>query len=159
MYQVIAYYLFTPVADPLAEIAKHKAYLVDRDATARIYISEEGINGQMSIIGTQAEAYMDWVREQEPFREVIFKVQDHHEHTFPRLTVKYRKQLVALDLPVDLSLAGEHVSPQEWARMLKEENKLLLDVRNDYEGLVGHFEGRNNPRAMNLDTSPNIFSS
>ncbi len=145
MYQVIAYYQFVSIANPQAEVAKHKAYLADKDATARIYVSEEGINGQMSIASANAQAYMDWMQGREPFGNIVFKVQDHHEHAFPRLTVKYRKQLVALDLAVDMSLKGEHLSPKQWVEMLKDENKLLLDVRNEYEGLVGHFEGAEQP--------------
>ncbi len=155
MYQVIAYYQFSPIANPQEEVAAQKKYLADKDATSRIYVSEEGINGQMSILKTNAQAYMDWMRSREPFRDVVFKVQDYHEHAFPRLTVKVRKQLVALDLSVDLSLKGEHVTPHQWVEMLKDENKFLIDVRNDYEGLVGHFEGAEQPSCDEFRHFPN----
>ena len=145
MYQVLAFYLFSPIKKPQVEVAKQKAYLADKDATSRIYISEEGINGQMSIATENAQAYIDWMHGQELFRDVVFKSQDHHEHVFPRLTIKVRKQLVALDLPVDLSLKGEHVSPQQWVEMLENQDKFLIDVRNEYEGLIGHFEGAEQP--------------
>lgn len=146
-YLVIAFYAFETIADPHAEVTAHRTFLQNLDATARIYISEEGINAQMSASQEAGHAYMNWIRERAPFQYVDFKIQSHHEHAFPRLTIKYRKQLVALDCKVDLSQRGTHVSPEEWKQMLdtKEEECLLLDVRNDYECKVGHFEGAELP--------------
>ena len=34
--------------------------------------------------------------------------------------MKYRKQIVAMDATVDMSLTGEHVSPQKWKEMLQQ---------------------------------------
>ncbi len=145
-YLVIAFYLFEKIEDPHAEVLAHKAFLQDKDVTARIYLSEQGVNAQLSASKTDGQTYMDWCKARQPFQAIDFKVQEHHEHVFPRLTVKYRKQLVALDCEVDLSLRGEHVSPKQWEQMLeKDDGHLLLDVRNAYEGKVGHFEGAEQP--------------
>ncbi len=139
-YSVLAFYAFEPVADPHAEVVAQKAFLQELDATARIYISEQGINAQMSLANNDVERYVTWLREREPFKNADIKIQLHHEHAFPRLTVKYRKQLVAVDCDIDLSQRGQHVSPTQWKKMLDEKTgALLLDVRNDYECKVGHF--------------------
>jgi UPF0176 protein len=63
------------------------------------------------------------------------------------MTVKTRPQLVALDAAVDMSKAGTHVSAEKWKEMLenRDAGTLLLDVRNDYEWEVGHFEGAELP--------------
>lgn len=145
-YYVLAYYSFEPIADPQAEIKSHKAFFANRDITSRIYISEQGINGQMSGLKQHAMEYMDWMHSRPEFKHIHFKIHEHHENVFPYTTVKYRKQLVALDAEADLSKTGEHVSPQRWREMLeKEEKRLLIDVRNDYEWKVGHFEGAELP--------------
>ncbi|HLB52916.1 MAG TPA: rhodanese-like domain-containing protein, partial [Chlamydiales bacterium] len=70
-----------------------------------------------------------------------------NEHPFPKMTVKYRKQLVAMDCSVDFSKRGEAISPKEWKKKLeeKDERTLILDVRNTYESKVGHFEGAELP--------------
>lgn len=141
-YFVLAYYRFTPIADPHKEIADHKAFFEGKPITSRIYISESGINGQMSAARGAAEEYMNWMHANPLFENIHFKIHTYHENVFPRQTVKYRKQLVALDEEVDLSQIGEHVSPAVWKQLMERENKpLLLDVRNDYEWAVGHFEG------------------
>jgi UPF0176 protein len=143
---VLAYYYFTNIPDPHAEVKAHKEFFQERNITSRIYISEQGINGQMSGEKEDAEAYMRWMHANPLFENVRFKIHLHHENVFPRQTVKYRKQLVALDEEIDMSKIGEHVSPQKWKEMLEsEEEYVLLDVRNDYEWKVGRFQGAECP--------------
>lgn len=143
---VLAYYHFTSIADPHQEVMQHKAFLKDLNMTCRIYISEQGINGQTSGVQEDAEAYMRWMHMNPLFEKMIFKIHTHHENVFPRQTVKYKKQLVALDEEIDLDQAGDHLAPEKWKEMLANgEQKILLDVRNDYEWSVGRFEGAECP--------------
>lgn len=145
-YLVLAYYHLDPIQHPEQEVLTHKRFFEGRDVTSRIYISEQGINGQMSASTTDAHAYMEWMKSRPEFPGIQFKLHTHHEHVFPRKTVKYRKQLVAVDAYVDLAKRGEHVSPQLWKEMMEtENNRVLLDVRNDYEWKIGHFEGAELP--------------
>lgn len=142
LFFVLAYYHFTSISDPRKEVMEHKKFFKDRQITSRIYISEEGINGQMSGIKEDAEAYMNWLHANPLFENVVFKIHTHHENVFSRQTVKYRKKLVAIDEEVDLATTGAHASPEEWKNLLENEKKpLLLDVRNDYEWTVGRFDG------------------
>lgn len=146
-YFVIAFYIFTPIADPHAEVAKHQAFFKDRDIKSRIYISHDGINAQMSASKEHGIEYIEWMKQDERFKNIDFKIHLHEEQVFPRATVKFRKQLVALDHNANPHKGGEHVSSAKWKQMLeKEENVLLLDVRNDYEWKIGRFEGAVKPK-------------
>ena len=142
-YDVIAYYYFTKIDDPEREVKAHKKFLNDRDIRCRVYISHEGINGQMSASKADGKAYCKWLKSDERFANVEFKVQAFDAHAFAKATVKVRDQLVALDEKVDMEMGGEHIDPKRWAKMLeaRDENTLVLDVRNDYESDIGHFEG------------------
>jgi UPF0176 protein len=143
---VLAYYYFTPLENPRQEVAAHQAFFTNRDVTCRIYISEQGINGQMCAIAQDAQAYMEWMKQREIFKDIRFKIHYYHEHVYPRQTVKYRKQLVAIDIEVDVSKGGRHISPKEWREMMESsEERILLDVRNDYEWKVGRFAGAELP--------------
>ncbi len=146
-YYVLAYYHFVPINDPAIEVTAHHSFFEGRDLTCRIYISHEGINGQLSASIADAEAYMQWLKSDERFKDVEFKIHSYHENVFPKVCVKVREQLVAMDEPIDLSLTGDHLSPEQWEQMLeeKDEDTLLIDVRNDYEWKVGHFEGAELP--------------
>lgn len=143
---VLAYYYFTPIADPYELIAQHKVFMKERNMTCRIYISEQGINGQTSGIKEDAEAYMNWLHTNPLFEQMPFKIHTYHENVFPRQIIKYRKQLVALDEEIDLDQAGDHLSPEEWkAKLENNQEHILLDVRNEYEWKVGRFEGAECP--------------
>lgn len=146
-YYVIAYYCFTFIEDPELEVARHKEFFRHRDIKSRIYISHEGINAQLSGLASHAEEYMAWMRSDSRFAKIDFKIHYHHENVFPRATVKVRKQLVALDVPVRPEDGGEHVDPKLWKEMLeqKDQDTILLDVRNGYEWKIGHFEGAELP--------------
>jgi UPF0176 protein len=147
-YHCLAYYFFTPIEDPHSEVTRHLEFVKGKDIRCRVYISHEGINGQMSASSADSKAYQDWLLSDPRFKGLVFKIHSHPEHAFPRATIKYRKQLVAIDERVDMSLTGEHVSPERWKEMLEErdEKTMLLDVRNDYEWEIGHFEGAELPK-------------
>ncbi|MBS0648699.1 MAG: rhodanese-related sulfurtransferase [Verrucomicrobia bacterium] len=146
-YWVLAYYYFTSIKEPALEVLRHKEFFSTRDIKGRIYISHDGINGQMSASPDAAEEYIEWLRSDSRFKDIEFKIHTYPEHCFPRATVKVRPQLVAMDASYDMSKTGVHVSPEQWKKMLEErdEKTVLLDVRNDYEWELGHFEGAELP--------------
>src|SRR5690606_1316196 len=107
--KVLAYYSIEPIDDPQAEVLRHKEFFEHRDFKGRIYISEQGINGQASGSAAHADEYMAWMGSR--FQKMPFKIHGADEHAYAKMTVKYRKQLVAVDCEVDFSLRGEAVSP------------------------------------------------
>lgn len=155
-FQVLAYYHFAAIEDPHLEVSRHLAFVQGKDIFCRVYISYEGINGQMSASLSASQAYQEWLKSDPRFKDVIFKIHTHTEHVFPRATIKFRKQLVAMDEKVDTALTGERVSPEHWKMMLqqRDENTLLLDVRNDYEWEIGHFEGAELPQLESFRQFP-----
>lgn len=148
MYFVLAYYSLIPIENPALEVERHKEFFTSRDFKGRIYISKQGINGQASGSIEHAEEYIAWMRQDSRFQHIDFKIHTSDKHVFPKMTVKERKQLVAIDCEVDFSDVGERVSPEEWKKKLetRDLDTLLLDVRNDYEWEVGHFEGAELPK-------------
>lgn len=150
-YFVLAYYAFTRIENPQQEVLDHKEFLGKLDAKSRIYISEEGINGQMSAAKSDALLYIDWLRSKKPFQNIDIKIHGWHEQAFPKLTIKYRKNLVARNLSVDMSKRGQHMPSHEFKALLdqEEEKYLLLDVRNSYEWKVGRFKNAELPPCDN----------
>ncbi|NGX39893.1 MAG: hypothetical protein KR126chlam1_01230 [Chlamydiae bacterium] len=146
-FKIVAFYLFTPIENPENEVKRHRDFLKELDVRCRIYIASDGINAQMSFRGEDAELYMDWLKGDERFANVFFKVDPYDEHVLPKVTVKVRKQLAALDQSVNVTEGAEHISPQRWREMLEErdDNTILIDARNDYESVIGHFEGAELP--------------
>src|SRR3990167_6224729 len=116
-YLILGFYQFVSIDDPKREVQRHKDFLEKRDVRARIYLSEQGVNGQLSAPEGDAEEYMEWLKGDGRFASMPFKVDSYPEHIFPKLTVKYRRELVALNVPVEAEAGGERVSPARWRRM------------------------------------------
>ena len=124
-----------------------------RDIKGRIYVNEQGINAQLSGYGGDAVAYADWVTSDPRFAGTRVSVYDAPGHSFPRLTLRYKANLVQLEggtRHLDLSSpeARAHaLTPQQWRDKLQERAAgqgppFLLDVRNGYEWDTGRFEAR-----------------
>lgn len=144
---VLAFYKYVPLENPEKEVKEHKEFFEGREITSRIYISSEGVNGQMSASPKDAKAYIEWMHAKPEFKDVYFKEHYWHEQVFPRQTVKFKKQLVAIDEDADvIANTGTHLSPSEWREMLETgDDHILIDVRNDYEWKVGRFKGAETP--------------
>jgi len=153
-YFVVAYYYLTNIKNVQDEISSQKSFFKDKDVLGRIYISEKGVNGQVSCHKDYYNVLIKYLSEKYP--KIIFKIDPSSEHAFCKMTVKYRQQLVALDIDVDLEDTGEHVSPEKWQQMLedRDENTVLIDVRNDYEWEVGHFENAELPKCSTFREFP-----
>jgi len=153
-YYVVAYYYLTDIENVQKEIIDQRLFFEDKDILGRIYISEKGVNGQVSCHKDYYEVLIKYLSEKYP--KIIFKIDPSSEHAFCKMTIKYRQQLVALDVDVDLEERGEHVSPEKWQQMLenKDDNTVLIDVRNDYEWKVGHFEGAELPKCTTFREFP-----
>ena len=155
-YTVIAYYLFTPIEEPHLEVKKQKVFCENRDMKGRIYISEEGINGQLSGSKKDAEAYMKWIKLDPRFKEAEFKLHPDSRNVFSKMTIKYRKEIVAVGEDVDVKKTGEHLDALAWDKMLDErdDDTIVIDTRNDYEWKVGHFEGADLPNLKTFREFP-----
>lgn len=145
-YLALACYRFTLIENPDEELKRHKDFFRENSCTGRIYISEEGINSQVSGPASEIYAYRDWLEADSRFKGMIFNIQEASENIFPRMTIKLRPQLVALDQKVDLQEKGEYLAPPDFREAIKDlKEKVLIDVRNDYESAIGHFEGAECP--------------
>ncbi|CAL4937219.1 unnamed protein product [Urochloa decumbens] len=162
---VVTFYKFVPLEDPRAEVASHLRFLQGRHIHGRIYLNEQGINAQYSGPRKDAVAYADWVKKDHRFCDMLVQTSPALTgHAFPRLKLRYKPSLVQLEggswhLPLlDPSMRATPLTPSMWKERLEAKacldvsssetsgrRLLLLDVRNDYEWDVGHFEGAQRP--------------
>ncbi len=152
MFEVILYYKFTDVEDPESFCKEHKEFCKDLGIKGRIYISDEGINGTLGGNPEQVKAYKEHLRSIPGFEDTEFKTSESDYVPFAKLKCKTRDELVALHMEdVDPQDGGNYLEPDEWrAVMESDENYVIIDVRNDYESKIGHFEGAITPQVENF---------
>lgn len=156
MYEVILYYNFTPVEHPEIFCKEHRKFLKNLDVKGRVYISSEGINGTLAGTQEKIEQYKSFLTGLKGFENTEFKTDECDDIPFAKLICKIREQIVALHVdglnPAD---GGYHLSPAEWRKVMESgEDYVMIDVRNNYESVVGHFEGALKPDVENFYDFP-----
>jgi UPF0176 protein len=148
-FRLITFYKFIDVPEPKKEVAEMKRFLEDIGMKGRIYIGEEGINTQASCNEGQYKAFLMYLNSHPLFNnipDIEAKATIVDGHKFPKMIVRYRKEIVALGVVYkanDIEEARYKKKVEQFKEMLDNEspdNYLILDMRNDYEYRLGHFK-------------------
>ncbi len=142
-YSVLLYYIYSPIENVVEYRDIHHQFCVENNLLGRIIIAPEGLNGTLSGTVANCEKYMVWVKSDARFAKVEFKVEEHHKVAFKKLYVRVKKEIVHSELGVDpLVRTGKHLEPAEFKKMIKEDKDVVLvDMRSNYEHMVGKFKG------------------
>lgn len=117
----------------------------------RVYVAREGINAQMSIPGHNLEQFLATFRNYELLKDIPVKyaIEDDGKSFF-KLTLKIRPKLVADGLDenaFDVTNVGKHLSAFEFHELSRNQDTIVVDMRNHYESEIGHFKGAVCPEA------------
>lgn len=85
-YQVLLYYLYTPIENPEEFTAQHLAFCNELELKGRILIAAEGINGTVSGTVEQTDKYMETMKNDPRFEGIVFKIDEADEHAFKKCT-------------------------------------------------------------------------
>lgn len=141
-YNVLLYYIYTPIQNMVEFRDIHHEFCVKNDLLGRVVIAPEGLNGTISGTVDNCKKYMEWLHSDPRFSSIDFKIEKHNSHTFKKLYVRIKKEIVHSELPVDpLVKTGKHLEPAEFKEMMKNDDVVLVDMRSNYEHKVGRFKG------------------
>lgn len=156
-HNVLLYYLYTPIEDPETFAAEHLAACKELGLKGRILVSQEGINGTCSGTIEQTEQYMEMLRSDPRFADIVFKIDAADGHAFKKMHVRAKKEIVHLGLEEDINpheLTGTYLEPAEFYKRMQDQDTIVLDARNDYEYDLGHFRGAVRPDVENFRDLP-----
>lgn len=149
IYTLLTFYKFIDIADPHAEVADHQAFCQDLGLKGRIYIGEEGISATLTGNAGQIKAYRLYLANSQYFRDIPdldIKATQVDDYYFDKMTVKYRKEIVALGKPVTQSEIEQYrkeMSVEDFKKLIDSwdlQDWVIVDMRNDYEYKLGHFK-------------------
>jgi UPF0176 protein len=104
-YSILLYYCYAEIQDFEAYREEHHLFCVDNNLRGRIIISPEGLNGTVSGLKVDCEAYMAYVRSDKRFSDTEFKVEAHDVMAFAKLHVRVKQEIVHSSL--------RHINPRE----------------------------------------------
>lgn len=156
-YRVLLYYNYVAIEDPEIFAQEHLALCKSFNLKGRILVANEGINGTVSGLIEDTDRYMEWMHQDERFKDTLFKIDEADHHAFKKMHVRPRKELVSLNLEDDINphqLTGAYLSPKEFREAILDEDTVVIDARNDYEYDLGHFRGAVRPDIRNFRELP-----
>ena len=156
MYDVAAYYLFTPLADPAGLVEDLRADLDALQARGTLLLAREGINGTLAAPAGRIAAVVARLRAIPGCAALAPKYSTAEEAPFAKLKVRMKREIVTMGLPdVDPAAAvGRYVPPEDWNDLIAQDDVVLIDTRNTYETAIGTFEGAIDPQIETFRAFP-----
>ena len=154
---VAALYKFAVVEDPVAFREELLRFGAEHALTGTLIVAREGLNG--TVCGTPAgiAALRAKLAGDPRFAEKLsWKTSPASRQPFGKWRVKLKSEIVTLraegaDPTVQV---GTYVKPAEWNELIRRDDVVLVDTRNDYEVKLGAFEGAIDPLTENFRDFP-----
>jgi len=142
--KTVSFYRYHSLPNP-AVFRDHLYLLLEPiGVLGRIYVASEGINAQVSVPLENWDEFLAALN-QITFLEgnrLNLAVEDNPA-SFAVLKVKLRNKIVADgldDKTFNPANCGTHLDAASFNELSKQENSILIDMRNHYESEVGHFQ-------------------
>lgn len=155
-YEVTIFYKYTPVEDPEKFMHFVKTVCRWNRLNGRILIANEGINGTVEGRREDLDLFEDALRTctYGQFEDVWFKASPTDGTAFTTLKVKHRSEILNIGKGISIDpnqQTGTHIEAEELHQWFEnQEDFAIIDMRNDYEYAVGHFEGAIDPGTRNF---------
>lgn len=140
----LSFYRYYQLGNP--ELFRDHLYLklYPLQVFGRIYVANEGINGQISVPKDQWEAFEEVLHSIVFLRDVRLNIAvEDNGKSFFKLKIKVRPKIVADGLnddTFDVTERGAHLDALSFNELTAREDTYVVDMRNHYEWEVGHFK-------------------
>ena len=147
MYQIAAFYSFTPLASPEAARAQLLPLCSQAGLCGTAILAHEGINGTLAGPKAGIDALKTAVGAIAAGHRLEWKESQASHKPFRRLKIRIKPEIVTLGLPTldPTAPTGTYVSARDWNRLIADPETVLIDTRNAYETAIGTFEGAIDP--------------
>ncbi len=162
-HQVLLFYKYVTIENPDALKEWVTARAKALGLTGRVIIAEEGINGTLEGTLQNTNIFKDELLLDSRFSDVQVKTSASNGDSFPKLSVKVRDEIVGTHFDKNKvdprKKTARHLRPEE-LRVWYENKKdfVVVDMRNNYEFLSGHFKDSINPTLENSRDLPAAIS-
>ncbi len=160
-HHILLYYKYVFIENPELEVERQKELCEDLGLLGRIIVAKEGINGTVEGPVENTEKYIQAMRKDARFSDIHWKKSMSNGQSFPKLSVKARKEIVSLHLgtcDIDPNVVtGTHLAPEELHEWIESGREFyIVDMRNAYEHKVGYFENSILPPIENFRDLPKV---
>lgn len=145
----LSFYKYYQLEDPRAFRDDLYLKLSECGVLGRIYVANEGINGQISVPTAQFETFKSTLYSYHWLDGIRLNIAVEKDgKSFFKLAIKVREKIVADgldDASFDVTKRGKHLRAPEVNALLDDPDTIVVDMRNHYESEVGYFENAIRP--------------
>lgn len=147
---VATFYQFAHLPDCLNWQKKLRTQCKKHNVLGTIILAEEGINATISGSADSIQKVIDFIKSDERFKSMPFRLSTTPRQTFYRIRVAVRDEIVTLgDSTINPNeQVGKYVEPENWNKIISDPDVTVIDTRNDYEVEIGSFEGAIDPKTQ-----------
>jgi UPF0176 protein len=145
-YQVLLFYKYTNIDQPEEFLKIEKTLWQKLNLKGRMIIAKEGVNATLEGTFGDTQKYIEILRNNQDFKDIKIKKSPGTGNSFAKASIKIRDEIVSLhlDQSQDFSphqITGKYLTAEELHSWIESKKKFyIIDMRNDYEYKVGHFE-------------------
>jgi len=140
----LSFYQYAHIEDAVAFRNKLYQTLEEVNVFGRIYVSKEGVNGQMSVPEKDFESFKERLFAFDFLKDIRLNIAiEDNGKSFYVLKIKVRDKIVAdglNDESFDVTNKGVHLNAEKFNKLADDPNTIIIDMRNHYETEVGHFD-------------------
>ena len=151
---IAAFYHFFDFADFEAMQAPLLERLQSLGIKGSLLITREGVNSTLSGTREAIDAFITYLQDELIGEPIIWKESYAPIQPFGKARVRLKKETISLGEPVALEHRGTYVEPKDWNALIRGNDVVILDTRNDYEVNLGTFRGAIDPAIPNFKHLP-----
>ncbi len=156
MYTIAALYHFARFDNPEAIKPALLDLCVANKVHGTLLLAKEGINGTIAGPRSGIDAVIAHIKALPGCAGLEWKEATSEQPPFNRMKVRIKREIVTMGQPdVDpRARVGNYVEPEDWNDLIRSEDVVLIDTRNDYEVAIGTFEGAIDPQTESFRDFP-----
>jgi len=143
---IAAFYHFFDFSDFEAMQAPLLERLNGLGIKGSLLITREGVNSTLSGTRLAIDTFLTYLQTELIGAPITWKESYAQFQPFGKARVRLKKETISLGEPVTLEKRGQYVEPKDWNRLIRGNDVVILDTRNDYEVNLGTFKGALDPQ-------------
>ncbi|MDG2001553.1 MAG: rhodanese-related sulfurtransferase [Alphaproteobacteria bacterium] len=154
---IISFYKFVTILDLEKLKIQIENICLMFETKGTILIAPEGINGTIEGSKDNIEKFLETLKNDKNFSDIIPKYSYSSKDSFNRMKVRLKKEIVTIgNTEVNPNkYIGKYIEPNDWNELISDPNTILIDTRNEYEVAIGTFKGAINPKTKSFRDLPN----
>jgi UPF0176 protein len=155
-YLVCALYKFVELDNYQALQKPLQNFLLQHHIKGTLLLAREGINGTVTGTRDAIDALIAYFEKDQRLAGIDYKFSCDNEQPFYRAKVKLKKEIVTMGVEgIDPKrVVGTYVEAKNWNALISDPDVILVDTRNNYEVLIGTFDGAVNPQTKSFREFP-----